>query len=83
VDDDTQNYDDLDLESLKTLVENKRSQLAVLERHQTEKEELTNLAERWKEAGLVGIKRFREIIQPPRTIEEILDSFKIPHEVFL
>lgn len=82
-DDEIKNYEELDTESLKTLVEEKRKQLEVLDRHKVEKEELTNLTERWKQAGVDGIERLRTIIRPPRSDGEILDSFKIPREMFL
>lgn len=77
------NIEDLDVESLTLLVEEKRNKLEVLKRHQAEKQELTNLIERWKEAGLAALNQLRNFSQEPKTDEQILDSFKIPHDAFL
>ena len=74
---------DLDLESLKMLVEDKRTKLEILKKHQVEKDKLLNVTEKWKEAGLLAIDKLRGHVQEHKTDEEILDSFKIPHEVFL
>lgn len=79
----SEDYENLDIESLSALVEKKRNQLAVLSRHQAEKEEMTNLISRWKQAGLDAIERLREFVQPPKTDEEIVDSFNISRELFL
>lgn len=79
----SEDYENLDIESLSALVERKRNQLAVLSRHQAEKEEMTDLISRWKQAGLDAIERLREFVQPPITDEEIIDSFNIPREMFL
>lgn len=80
---DDENIHHLDLKSLKSLVEEKRAKLEVLRRHQTEKENLVDLTDKWKDAGLDGLDKLRECLQPARTSEEILDGFKIPHEMFL
>lgn len=73
----------MDLESLKLLVEKRRSMLEILKRHEAEKEELVTVTEKWKEAGLLAIEKLRGHVQTPKTDEEILDSFRIPHDAFL
>lgn len=76
-------YEKLSLETMKTLIAEKKEKRMILERYQAEKEELINLTERWKKAGLDGIERLRNFVDPSKTDEEILDNFNIPHEVFL
>lgn len=44
---------------------------------------MKDMTERWKQAGLDGLERLRAYAKPETTIEEMLDSFKIPHEMFL
>lgn len=80
---DSTDYESLGMESLKALVEEKKSKLLILERYKAEKAELTELTQRWKEAGLAGLERLSKHIQPERTVEELLDNFKIPQEMFL
>jgi hypothetical protein len=82
-DEEVQNINKLDIESLKSLVEKKREQLAVLVRHQAEKTELIEVTEKWKEAGIEAMNSLRKYVDPPKSDEEILASFKIPHNIFL
>jgi hypothetical protein len=77
------NYENLDIETLKALVEEKKAKLEVLERYKVEKVELINLTAKWKQAGLDGLDRLNNFVTSPTTYEEMLDSFKIPHETFL
>lgn len=77
------NLENLDIEALKKYIEEKKNHLKTLEKHQAQKEELTNLTEQWKQAGLDAMDHLRKFVEPPKTNEEILDSFKIPHTIFL
>lgn len=52
-----------------------------LKKHQAEKKDLKETTEQWKLAGLDAMERLRKYKNA--TDEEILDSFKIPHEIFL
>lgn len=80
----TADYESLDLESLKALVDKKKLKLEQLEKHQREKENLTKLVEQWKQAGLDGLEKLREIHNEPQaSIGKILDSFNIPQEMYL
>lgn len=80
--DETIVIEDLDLEALRALVEEKRETLRLLERHKVEKQELIDLTEKWKEAGIQGLEEMRKIIKEPQTCEMLLNSFKIPYTVF-
>jgi hypothetical protein len=71
----------LSVEQLTVLVEEKRKKLEFLQKHEAEKKNLIEVTEKWKQAGLDAMERLRE--WKPATDEEILDSFKIPHEFFL
>lgn len=73
----------LDLESLKNLLAERQKKLESLKSHQVKMEELKNVTEKWKEAGLLAIDRLRPYGDSSATDEEILDSFKIPHDTFL
>lgn len=77
------NLESLDIEALKKHIEEKKSRLRSLEKHQSQKEELINLTEQWKQAGLDAMDQLRKFVEPPKTNEEILDNFKIPHTIFL
>ena len=76
-----QDVESLDIGSLQALVKNKREELVALTKHQAERKDLIEITEKWKLAGLDGMERLRN--WRPATDEEILDSFKIPHEIFL
>lgn len=78
-----ENYEGMDLDSLKLLMKEKKNKLEILKRHQTEKEHLINVSEKWQEAGLLAIDKLRGHIKPSPSEEEVLDSFKIPHDFFL
>lgn len=80
---DTEKLEELDLEALKEVVAEKRETLRLQEKHLEEKEELTNLTERWKEAGLLAIDELKKTTQKSLTTEQVLDSFKISHNIFL
>ena len=53
-----------------------------LESHKTEKKELENVIEQWKEAGLEGIERLKVMKDPQLTDKEIYKAFKIPYDMF-
>lgn len=75
--------EEIDLESLKTLVEQKRAKLEILQRHRVEKASLEALIVKWREAGQEGLSQLIEKTKDSKTAEEILDALKIPHEMFL
>lgn len=77
------NLEQLDVKALEALVAEKRAKLQRMQKRQSEMAELQNLINKWKEAGLDGIEQLRKTRQDPVSNEEILDSFKIPHEAFL
>lgn len=76
------NYEKMDLEELRKLVEEKRKAAEIQERHEKEQEELKALIEKWKQAGRDGLEMLIKIIQPTPTTEALLDDFKMPHDVF-
>lgn len=82
-DDASDNLKNLDIETLKKLVSEKEKELSVLERHQAEKQELIKLTDKWRQAGLDGLKELSQAFDPPKSYAEILHSMKIPKEMFL
>lgn len=76
------NYETMDLEELRKLVEEKRKTVEIQARHDKEQEELKALIDKWKQAGQDGLEMLRKIIQPEPTIEKLLDEFKMPHDEF-
>lgn len=76
------NYETMDLEELRKLVEQKRKSLEIQGRHEKEQIELTALIEKWKQAGNDGLEMLRKIIVPTPTVEALLDSFKMRHDEF-
>jgi hypothetical protein len=61
------NYESLDNEKLEELIEERKKELGILQRHHKEKEELTMLIGKWKEVG-------RD------TIEEVANNLKMESE---
>lgn len=82
-DEEDQEIEIMDIDSLKAFVDKKQEELAILERHQAEKEELIEVIEKWKQAGLDTMEELRKHVDPSKTDAEVLDSFKIPHKFFL
>lgn len=80
--DENKNIEDLDFEALTVIVKEKQETVRLLERHVEEKQELIDLTEKWKEAGIQGLEELKKIIKEPHTIEQLLDSFKIPRTIF-
>lgn len=76
-------FENLDIDEMKELIEEKKRNLEILQRYQAEKEELIKFTVLWKQAGLDAIERLRQFTNDSNTDEEILDNFNIPHEVFL
>lgn len=76
-------YDNTEYLDILEIVENKRIKLEALQRHQIEQNNLLKEILKWKKAGLDGLDKLRESLSPPRTNEEIINSFNIPQEIFL
>ncbi|CRL07302.1 CLUMA_CG020281, isoform A [Clunio marinus] len=78
----TEMYENFDIEALKLLVKGKKETLLKLQRQEEEILELTNLTESWKQAGLDGLEMLRKYVNPEITIEDMLNDFKIPLNLF-
>lgn len=75
------NYDNLSVEDLQKLIDERKEKLEVLKRHEAEKKELTELTMKWKKAGNEGLDFIESHLKLDR--EEIMRKIKVDKELFL
>jgi hypothetical protein len=79
-DNETEKYDSLNDSQLTELLESRRKQLQILQRHQKEKQQLLEYKEKWKEAGNESLEILTGYYKMSR--EELLHKMGLDDDVF-
>lgn len=74
------NYEGLTQEELKKLIVKRTEQLNILERHEAEKKELTEITEKWKDAGNEAVDELAAHFNCSR--EEVMKNLHISEDLF-
>lgn len=73
-------YEDLSSDELKLMIDERKKQLGILQRHEAEKQELTELTEKWKAVGNDAVDELVAKMQSSR--EEIMRKLNLAQDLF-
>lgn len=78
-------YDTIDaktVDKLKAEIQEMKEVLQEYEKYTNEEKELQQLIETWKVGGIQALRQLQVEIQPKQEIEQILEHFKLPADIF-
>lgn len=73
-------YEDLSSDELKLMIDERKKQLGILQRHEAEKQELTEFTAKWKAVGNDAVDELVEKMQSSR--EEIMRKLNLAQDLF-
>lgn len=69
-------------DELKKEIQEMKERLEKYEKYRSEKKELEKLIETWKTGGIRALRQIQMDIQPKQEVEQILEHFKLPVDIF-